>query len=71
MKLEACAAHEESAKTQSIGENLEAPISLTPDQLESVAAGLSFGMKGIIYGFILKPSFNPSVTLGSQSQAQF
>lgn len=71
MKSEACAAHEESAKTQSIGENLEAPISLNPEQLESVTAGLSFGMKGVIFGLILKPSFSPAVNLGAQSQAQF
>ena len=72
MKLEACAARDEAAKIQSIAETLEAPISLSPEQLESVAAGLSFtGIKGIIYGLILKPSFNPAVNFGSQSQAQF
>jgi len=72
MTSEACAAHDESAKTQSIGENLEAPISLNPEQLESVAAGLSFtGVKGIIYGLILKPSFNPAANFGAQAQAQF
>jgi len=72
MKSEVCAAHCESAKTQSIGESLEAPISLSPEQLESVAAGLSLSaIKGTIYGLILKPSFNPIVTVGAQSQAQF
>jgi hypothetical protein len=60
MKLEACAAHDESAKTESVGHNLEVPISLTPEQLASVAAGLSLSPNmGRIYGFILKSAFNP------------
>ena len=41
MKSEAYAAHDEPAKTQSISEQLEAPISLNPEQLEAAVGGLT------------------------------
>jgi hypothetical protein len=51
MKSEARAAHDEPANTQ-----LEAPISLSPEQLETVAAGLSLAqLKGTIFGLIRGP----------------
>ena len=46
-KSEACVAQGELAKSQqSVGEKLEAPIQLTPEQLEIVAGGFSHGSTG-------------------------
>jgi hypothetical protein len=58
MKSEATATQDESTNT------LEAPISLSVEQLETVAAGLSLSsIKGTIFGLI-RP-FNPGSILGS------
>jgi hypothetical protein len=68
MKSEACAAHDELANTPSIGETLEAPISLNPEQLESIVAGLSLSsIKGTICGGIWA-ALSKVGTFGAPSQ---
>ena len=59
MKSEAYAAHDEPAKTQSISEQLEAPISLNPEQLEAAVGGLTLSPgRGFIWGLIWREKIN-------------
>lgn len=63
MKSETTATQDESANT------LEAPISLNPEQLESIVAGLSLSsMKGTICGGILMKVISQVGTFGAPSQ---
>lgn len=42
-------------------EKLEAPISLNPEQLETIAAGLTLpSIRGTIFGLIFGGPFNPT-----------
>jgi hypothetical protein len=55
-KSETCVAQRE---LQPVGEKLEAPISLTPDQLETIAAGYMFP-PGTIFGLIIRHNPSPA-----------
>jgi hypothetical protein len=63
MKSETTATQDESANT------LEAPISLNPEQLESIVAGLSLSsIKGTICGGLLLKAISQVGTFGAPSQ---
>jgi hypothetical protein len=50
------------SETSTAAAELEAPISLTPEELEPVAAGGDFFPPGTIFGVIIQPNPSPAPT---------